>query len=74
MVHGDDRGLCLPPRIAPIEVMLIPINTKNEDVMEKISSIYDSLKNNFKCKLDTSSKSAGWKFNEYDMKGVPVRL
>lgn len=74
MVHGDDRGLCLPPRIAPIEIMLIPINTKNKDVMKKISSIYNSLKGNFKCNLDTSNKSAGWKFNEYDMKGIPIRL
>lgn len=74
MVHSDDKGLCLPPKVAPIEVVLMPINSKDCKVTEKISSIYDSLKNNFKCKIDLSNKSAGWKFNEYDMKGIPIRL
>lgn len=74
MVHGDDKGLCLPPKIAPIEIVFIPINIKDSDVLNKVNSLYNSLKNKFKCKIDLSNKSAGWKFNEYDMKGVPVRL
>lgn len=74
MVHGDDKGLCLPPRIAPIEIMFLPINIKDEEVTSKITSLYDSLKNDFRCKIDLSNKSAGWKFNEYDMKGIPIRL
>lgn len=74
MVHGDDKGLCLPPKIAPIEVVFIPINTKDVNILNKITSLYNTLKNNFKCKLDLSNKSAGWKFNEYDMKGIPIRL
>lgn len=74
MVHGDDKGLCLPPRIAPIKIAIVPINNKNSEVLEKAESIYNSLKNNFQCLIDRSNKSAGWKFNEYDMKGIPIRL
>lgn len=74
MVHGDNKGLCLPPKIAPIEVVVVPINTKDEFVMNKANEIYESLKGEFRCLIDTSNKSAGWKFNEYDMKGIPVRL
>lgn len=74
MVHGDDKGLCLPPRIAPIEVMILPINIKDTDVLNKANELYNNLSKEFKCKIDTSNKSAGWKFNEYDMKGIPVRL
>lgn len=74
MVHSDDKGLCLPPKVAPIEVMFMPINSKDNQVVEKISSLYNSLKKNFRCKIDLSNKSAGWKFNEYDMKGIPIRL
>lgn len=74
MVHGDNKGLCLPPKIAPIEVVVLPINTKDENVMNKSNEIYDSIKKEFRCLIDTSNKSAGWKFNEYDMKGVPIRL
>ena len=74
MVHSDDKGLCLPPRIAPIEVMVLPINIKDESVLNKSQSIYEELNKTFKCKIDISNKSAGWKFNEYDMKGIPIRL
>lgn len=74
MVHGDNKGLCLPPRIAPIEVMIIGINGKNETIVSKSKEIFENLKNKFRCKLDVSTKSAGWKFNEYDMKGIPIRL
>lgn len=74
MVHGDDKGLCLPPKIAPIEIVFIPITLKDTCILDKITSIYNSLKNDFRCKIDLSNKSAGWKFNEYDMKGVPIRL
>ncbi len=74
MVHGDNKGLCLPPRIAPTEILVIPINTNKKEVLDKSLQIYESIKNNFKCKIDISNKSAGWKFNEYDMKGIPIRI
>ena len=74
MVHGDNRGLCLPPRIAPIEVVVIPINTNKQEVLDKSLQIYEDIKNTFRCKIDASKKSAGWKFNEYDMKGIPIRI
>ncbi|BAK80591.1 proline--tRNA ligase [Candidatus Arthromitus sp. SFB-rat-Yit] len=74
MVHGDNKGLCMPPRIAPIQLIVVPINTKDENVMKKSREIYNSLKDNFICSIDESNKSAGWKFNQYDMKGIPIRL
>ncbi len=74
MVHGDNKGLCLPPKIAPTKIAIIPINNKDSRIMEKIGYIYDDLKLKFECIIDNSNKSAGWKFNEYDMKGIPIRL
>lgn len=74
MVHGDNKGLCLPPKIAPIQIVIIPINTKDDNIMNKAHEIYNCLKNNFRCLIDESNKSAGWKFNQYDMKGIPLRI
>lgn len=74
MVHGDDAGLKLPPRIAPIQAVIIPIAQHKEGVLEKAGEIYEQLKTKFRVKLDASEKSPGWKFSEYEMKGVPLRI
>ncbi|MDE6742412.1 MAG: proline--tRNA ligase [Lachnospiraceae bacterium] len=75
MVHGDDSGLVLPPRIAPIHVMVIPIQQKKEGVLEKAAELKDRLvKAGFKVKVDDSDKSPGFKFAEQEMRGIPVRI
>lgn len=74
MVHGDDSGLVLPPAIAPVEVIIIPIMQKKEGVLEKASELKDKLKSIARVKIDDSDKSPGWKFSEHEMKGVPVRV
>lgn len=75
MSHGDDDGLVLPPKISPIQVIITPINfRKDSRVLEKSYSVLDSLSENFRCKIDDSDQSPGWKFANYDMKGVPIRL
>lgn len=73
MVHGDNSGLVLPPAIAPIQVAIIPIAMQKGGVVEKANELKDRL-SNFRVKVDDSDKSPGWKFSEYEMKGVPVRL
>ncbi len=74
MVHGDDSGLVLPPKIAPVQVMIIPIQQKKEGVLEKAYAIADALKDRFSVKVDDSDKSPGWKFSEQEMRGIPVRI
>ena len=74
MVHGDNNGLVLPPRIAPTQVMIIPIAQHKEGVIEKATEIKEKLQSSIRVKLDDSDKSPGWKFSEYEMKGVPLRL
>jgi len=74
MVHGDDNGLVMPPRIAPVQVVIIPIAQHKEGVLEKAAQIKDSLKEHVRISLDSSDKSPGWKFSEHEMKGVPIRL
>ena len=74
MVHGDDAGLKLPPRIAPIQAVIIPIAMHKEGVLEKTAELYERLKKNFRVEFDDSDKSPGWKFSEYEMRGVPVRI
>ncbi len=74
MVHGDDSGLVLPPRIAPIQLMIIPIAMHKEGVLEKARELQAALGEKFRVKLDDSDKNPGWKFSEYEMKGVPLRL
>lgn len=74
MVHGDDSGLVLPPKVAPTQVIIIPISQHIEGVTEKAAVIKDRLSKIVRVKMDTSDKMPGWKFNEYEMKGVPVRL
>lgn len=75
MVHGDDSGLVLPPRIAPTQVMVVPIAQKKEGVLEKANEIKDALAAaGFRVKLDDSDKSPGWKFSEQEILGIPARI
>ncbi len=75
MTHGDDNGLVLPPAIAPIQVVIVPVAMHKEGVLEKATELYDKLKAaGLRVKLDDSDNSPGWKFAEYEMKGIPVRV
>ncbi len=74
MTHGDDSGLVLPPAVAPIQLVIVPIATHKPGVTEKAQELADRLSKSFRVKLDLSDNSAGWKFAEYEMKGVPLRL
>ena len=75
MTHGDDSGLVLPPAVAPIQVVVIPIQQHKEGVLEAANNIYDKLKAaGIRVKIDDSEQSPGWKFSEYEMKGVPLRI
>jgi prolyl-tRNA synthetase len=76
MTHGDDNGLILPPAIAPIQVVIIPIAQHKEGVLDKANALYDQLKAaGLRVKLDDDdTQSTGWKFSQYEMKGVPMRL
>ncbi len=73
MVHGDNRGLVLPPKLAPVQVAIIPIMQKKEGVLEKAAELKEVL-SNFRVKVDDSDKSPGWKFSEQEMRGIPVRI
>ncbi len=74
MTHGDDNGLVLPPDIAPIQVIVIPIASHKPGVIEKATEVTEKLKKLCRVRIDTSEQSPGWKFAEYEMKGVPLRL
>lgn len=74
MVHGDDNGLKLPPRIAPTQVVIVPIAQHKEGVLDKANELKERLSKVARVKLDDSDKMPGWKFAEYEMKGVPVRV
>ncbi len=74
MTHGDNNGLVLPPDIAPIQVVIVPIASHKEGVVEKATEVYESLKDVCRVKLDNGEQSPGWKFAEYEMKGVPLRI
>jgi len=73
MVHGDNSGLVLPPRIAPVQVMVIPIAQHKAGVLDKAYELKERLKD-FRVKVDDSEKSPGWKFSEAEMRGIPVRV
>ena len=74
MTHGDNNGLVLPPAVAPIQVVILPIAMHKEGVLDKAMELKDRLAKTFRVKVDDSDNSAGWKFAEYEMKGVPLRL
>jgi len=74
MVHGDDDGLVLPPEVAPIQVIVIPVQQHREGVLEKAREVKDRISKVARVKIDESDKMPGWKFSEYEMKGVPLRV
>ncbi|MBQ4232237.1 MAG: proline--tRNA ligase [Lachnospiraceae bacterium] len=75
MVHGDNEGLVLPPKVAPTQVMVVPIMQKKEGVLDKAYEIRDAVKAaGLRVKVDDSDKSPGWKFSEAEMRGIPVRV
>ncbi len=75
MTHGDNNGLVLPPHIAPVQIVVIPVAMHKEGVLDKAREVADRLKKaGIRVKIDESEQSPGWKFAEYEMKGVPLRL
>lgn len=75
MTHGDNRGLVMPPNVAPIQVIVIPVAQHKAGVMEAADKLFLELKKDFRVKMDDRDNfSPGWKFNEWEMKGVPVRI
>lgn len=75
MTHGDDSGLVLPPAVAPIQVIVVPVAMHKSGVLEKAQELLAQLQAaGIRAKLDDSDNSPGWKFAQYEMKGVPVRL
>lgn len=74
MTHGDNNGLVLPPAVAPIQAVVIPVAQHKEGVIEKATELTNRLKNVCRVKMDDSNNTPGWKFAEYEMKGVPVRI
>lgn len=75
MTHGDDNGLVLPPAVAPVQAVIVPVAMHKEGVLEKASELKEKLAAaGIRVKLDDTDNSPGWKFAEYEMKGVPVRI
>lgn len=74
MTHGDDSGLVLPPKVAPVQVVIVPIASHKAGVIEKATELKELLSNVCRIKLDDSDKTPGWKFAEHEMKGVPLRI
>ena len=72
MVHGDNSGLVLPPRVAPTQVVIVPIQQRKEGVLDMAYTLQDRL-SGFRVKVDDTDKSPGWKFSEAEMRGIPVR-
>lgn len=74
MTHGDDNGLVLPPAVAPIQAIIIPVAQHKPGVLDKAEELRTELAKQFRVKVDDSENSPGWKFAEYEMKGVPLRI
>lgn len=74
MVHGDDSGLVLPPKVAPVQAVVIPIQQKKEGILDKAYEMKKTLSSRFRVKVDDTDKSPGWKFSEAEMRGIPVRV
>lgn len=73
MVHGDNSGLVLPPAIAPVQAVIIPVRQDKEGVLDKAYELGAMLKD-FRVRVDDSDRSPGWKFAEHEMRGVPLRI
>ncbi len=74
MTHGDDNGLVLPSAVAPIQVVIVPVQMHKAGVLEAARALEAELTKTYRVKLDDSDNSPGWKFAEYEMKGVPIRI
>lgn len=74
MVHGDDSGLVLPPRVAPTQVMIVPVMQKKEGVLSKAEELKNMLAADYRVKIDTTDKNPGFKFAEQEMRGIPLRV
>ena len=74
MVHSDNNGLVLPPKVAPIQAMIIPVMQKKEGVLEAADKLCDRLSKVCRVKIDSTDKSPGWKYAEQEMKGIPLRI
>ncbi|MDO8168085.1 proline--tRNA ligase [Candidatus Phytoplasma melaleucae] len=74
MIHGDDKGLVMPPYIAPLQIIIIPLQLKNSYILEKAKYFYQQLRKKYRVKIDLQNKNIGWKFTHYELKGVPIRL
>ncbi len=74
MTHGDDNGLVLPPKVAPIQIVVVPVASHKPGVKEKAQEVYANLNKICRAKIDLTDNTPGWKFAEYEMKGVPLRL
>ena len=74
MTHGDDDGLILPPAVAPIQVVVVPIAAHKPGVSEKAAELAEKISKYARVKLDDSDNAPGWKFSQWEMKGVPLRL
>ncbi len=75
MTHGDNSGLVLPPRIAPVQVVVVPVAQHKPGVLEAANALFEQIKAlGIRAKIDTSDNSLGWKCAQYEMKGVPVRI
>ena len=74
MTHGDNNGLVLPPQVAPVQVVIVPVAQHKEGVLEKAAELKERLSHFCRVKMDDSNNSPGWKYAEYEMKGVPLRL
>ncbi|QTX02832.1 prolyl-tRNA synthetase [Candidatus Phytoplasma luffae] len=74
MIHGDDEGLVLPPYIAPIQIVIIPIQPQNKEVLTMAELFYKKLFKKYKVFLDKQNKNIGWKFSHYELKGIPLRI
>lgn len=74
MTHGDNNGLVLPPAVAPIQVIILPVAQHKPGVLEKAHELRERLKKSFRVRVDDSDNTPGWKFAQYEMKGVPLRL
>ena len=75
MTHGDNNGLVLPPKVAPIQVVILPVAQHKPGVLDAAAALRERLVNaDYRVKLDDSDNSMGWKCAEYEMKGVPLRV
>ena len=75
MSHGDNRGLKLPPRVAPIQAVIVPIAMHKDGVLDKAKELFDALNEKYRMELDSREQySPGYKFNDWEMRGVPIRI